>query len=473
MELTVPFGVSRAARKSELAENATFWLFAAGLAWAPFLYGSNDRAAWGINAVLFPGLAALYEISLLIRHKPHPVAVRSLAIPAGLFAAVVLWIILQVVTSAPAIFVNPIYTMASDALEKQLPGSISVNRDLTNLALMRLLTAASVFWLAVQLCRNSVRAIRLIGSIALIGAAYAAYGVVVVKTGQLPWLEMPENGMRVSSTFVNRNSFATYAGLGLIAIAGLTLSFCRERIIRGGSWRLRLATFIDATGQQGALLIAGGFMILVALLLTGSRGGVISTAIGLLVLGVLTRWHSRKRGESGSGALIFVHLLVMATLVVFGSTFANSLSERGLSDPHRISVYLLTLRSIFDAPFLGFGYGTFRDVFPMYRDRSIGVVAVWGQAHDTYLEVLQGLGLVFGTALIAAVVVLVGHCVKGSLRRQKNAIVPQIATSAACLVGVHALVDFSLQMQAVALTFMALLGAGVSQAESSRVSLED
>ena len=48
--------------------------------------------------------------------------------------------------------------------------------------------------------------------------------------------------------------------------------------------------------------------------------------------------------------------------------------------------------------------------------------------------------------------------------------VPRIAASVAFLVGFNALVDFSLQIQAVALTFMALLGAGVAQSESSRLA---
>src|ERR1700674_3693464 len=39
-------------------DRATFWVFIAGLAWTPFWYGSNDLVAWGINAVLFPGLGA-------------------------------------------------------------------------------------------------------------------------------------------------------------------------------------------------------------------------------------------------------------------------------------------------------------------------------------------------------------------------------------------------------------------------------
>jgi O-antigen ligase len=144
-----------------------------------------------------------------------------------------------------------------------------------------------------------------------------------------------------------------------------------------------------------------------------------------------------------------------------------------VSDASRLAVYRLTLRSIFDVPLWGYGYGTFAAVFPMYRDRSLGVDGTWGQAHDTYLEVLQGLGLVFGPMLIACVALLVLRCIKGARRRRENAIVPQVAASAACLVGVHSLVDFSLQIQAVALTFVALLGAGVAQSESSRLVLED
>jgi len=94
-------------------------------------------------------------------------------------------------------------------------------------------------------------------------------------------------------------------------------------------------------------------------------------------------------------------------------------------------------------------------------------------AHNTYLEVLQGLGLLFGSMLIASVVLLVLRCVKGVVNRQMNETLPSVAASVAFLLGVHSLVDFSLQMQAIAITLMALLGAGVAQSESSRLTLRD
>jgi hypothetical protein len=54
-----------------------------------------------------------------------------------------------------------------------------------------------------------------------------------------------------------------------------------------------------------------------------------------------------------------------------------------------------------------------------------------------------------------------------------NETLPCVAASVAFLLAAHALVDFTLQLQAIAITFMALLGAGVAQSESSRLMLGD
>jgi hypothetical protein len=465
-----------AAAPATSVDGVVFWLFAAALAWVPFWYGSNDLAAWGVNAVIFPGLAAGYELSILARGERHPIGVRNIALPAVFFVAVVAWIWIQAATWVPSTLVHPVWSMAAEALEQPLRASISVNRDLTILALVRLLTAASAFWIALQLCRNAARASLLIKCIAAIGCFYAAYGLIAFgfRAGRLPWLEGPSALEFVSSTFINRNSFATYAGIGLIAICGIILRAYRHQVTSvQGPRELRIASFIEATGDRGAALVAGAFLILAALLLTGSRGGIIATALGLFVLGVLTFRRGKRRSTEQLETIIFVSLCVAAGFLFFGDLFVGSLAARGLHDTNRIAVALIVLTSILDAPLQGHGYGTFIDVFPMYRDRSISVQGVWEQAHNTYLEIFQGLGLLFGSLLIAAVVLLVLRCIKGATTRQGNVTVPRVAASVAILIGVHAIVDFSLQIQAVTLTFMAVLGAGVAQSESSRLALAD
>ena len=452
-----------------------FWLFVAGLAWVPYWYGSNDLIAWGINAVVFPGLAASYEISLLIRGRNHPVTIGELALPAGLFFATVLWVWCQTVAWTHLPLAAPIWRMAAQALGTPLDGRITVSPDLTNLAAIRLVTAASVFWIALQLCRDDHRAVLLLKAVASIVCAYAAFGIIASSFPaiDLPGLDLHPSNALAFSTFINHNTFATYAGLGLVAVSGLLLRHYRHEVAGADAgWRLQLATVIEATGSKAALPLAGAFIILVALLLTGSRGGVIAQGAGLLLLGFLSRPHG---GTSTARALLIIGpviVLLTATLFAFGGLFVNSIEQRGISDSDRLSVYLLTIRSILNSPLLGYGYGTFADVFPLYRDRSLGVQGVWSEAHNTYLEVFQGLGLVFGLMLVASVVVLVLGCLKGAIRRRERVARLLVAASVAILVGVHAVVDFSLQIQAVALTFMALLGAGRAQADSPRRAAE-
>jgi O-antigen ligase len=476
-------GTSRVlAGSAASTERALLWAFVAGLAWCPFWFGSNVLLAWGINAVLFPGLVVIYELSLLIRRKSHPVAVGQIKLPAALFTAVALWILIQNATWTPDWLHQPIWQMTADALGRPVEGSISVDRELTSLALLRLVIAASVFWLALQLCRDAARANFLLLSIAVIIGIYAAYGLIAtwLIPGRVLWFKNPylqiwPRGV-VTSTFVNPDSFSAYAGTGFVLFCGLILRSYRDEVAAaGGSIRFKVAFIIEVTGRKGLVLFAGAGMTLIALLLTASRGGIASTAFGFCVLGALT-FRRRKQRFALGGVVIIIAvgaLLVGAIFLIFGDLVLGKISQLGFRDQGRIGLYAITLRSILAAPWLGYGYGTFVDVFPMFRDQSISTFAQWTAAHDTYLEVFQGLGLIFGPMLVTTVAVLVLRCVKGAATRQVNETAPCVAAAAACLLGAHALVDFTLQLQAIAITFMALLGAGVAQSESSRITLAD
>src|SRR5262245_52153029 len=473
-------GLSRAKVpiQSAIVDRALLWVFIAGLAWCPFWFGSNGLLAWGVNAVLFPGLVVIYELALLMRGERHPVAIKQIKVPAALFAAVVIWILIQNASWTPSWSHHPIWQMAADALDKPIDGRISVDRDLTTLALLRLVTAGSVFWLAMQLCRSASRANLLLKSVAAISCAYAAYGLVAfaLMPEHVLWFKrpFPRTGF-ITSTFINPNSFATYAGMGLVVICGLILSLYRnEFTAAAGSLRFRIATFIEVMGQRGAVLFGGGFVILVALLLSQSRGGTLSSALGLLVLGVLTFKTRKQASVAQRGAIILLGaLLVGVTAFVFGDVLVGRIAQQGFHDTGRVAVYTITARSILDAPLFGYGYGTFADVFPMFRDQSVGTFGKWEMAHSTYLEVFQGLGLLFGSMLVASIVLLALRCVRGAMRRQESEMIPCVAAGVTFLVGAHSLIDFSLQIQSIAITFMALLGAGVAQSESSRLSLED
>jgi O-antigen ligase len=465
-----------APRRGFAVEDGLLIALVGGLAWAPFWVGGNVLFAWGVNAVFFPALALAYEASRLIGGRPHAVAARRIVVPIALFLLVVAWIFVQNSPLASAALAHPIWAMASDALGTALPATISVDPPAALRALMRLLTCASVFWLSLQLCRDSGRALTLLRAVAAIVAVYSVYGIILAVGfgGAIPFFDVAPGGSFVRATFVNRNSFATYAGLGLIVCVALALRLYRHAIPdASGLAAFRLSKFIAATGRNGALLLAAGLIVLVALLATASRGGLLSAAVGLFAALALTLTRQRRGRGDPIEAIVFVAVAAAIAFAFFGDRVVGRIVAVGLQDASRAAVYAITLRAIVDAPLLGFGYGGFADVFPLYRDQSISTFGVWQQAHNTYLEVWLGLGLLFGLALMAAIGLLTFRCVLGAINRQRDSIAPIVATAAALLVGVHALVDFSLQIEAVALTFMALLGAGVAQSESSRRAVAD
>lgn len=446
------------------------------LAWTPFWLGSNRLFAWGVNGVLFPMLTAIYELNLLLKGRPHPIALRRLRMEATLFIAVVAWIALQMSALVPLSLTHPIWGMAQEALGRPLEATISVNRSETYIALIRLLTCASLFWLALQLSRRALRADLLLRAINMSIAAYAFYGLVLTAffSGIIPLLDLAEGGGFVRSTFVNRNNFATYAGLGLIVTTGLILRLLRiEAPATGGDLRYRLARFFQAAGQKAWSLLGVSLVILAALLGSGSRGAILASLLGVVALLILSFSRDKVRKGGRYNGLLLIALSLFAGFYFLGDIFWGRIKTAGFEDASRISVDVIVLRSILDTPLTGFGYGTFTDVFPMYRDQSISVIGVWDKAHNSWLELLQGLGLIFGVALIAVIGRLAARCFAGAARRRENATPAMIAAAASVLVGVHAVVDFSLQIEAVALTYLAILAAGCAQAESSQLSLAD
>ena len=471
-----PTGVKNA----EVSRSTTFesWLYVAFigcLAITPLWLGGNRLIAWGAHAILFGGLLILLEIGLLVSRQRHHVGLYYLREPAILIGVAVVWILIQTVGAVPDSWKHPIWAIASGVLGENLAGSISVNRELTTLALVRLLTAIAVFWVSLQLCRDAKRANRILFDFAVIGFVYSAYGIFsfAIAPDYILWFKKTAYNGYVTSTFVNRNSFASFAGVMLLAAIGITVRLFRREVDRGDEgWRRLLAKAIEATGRRGIFLIVMIFTIVVALLLSGSRAGITSTALGIFILFALVVSRADRRRVGQIGTILTACAAIVGAFLAYGDVFVGRLDSVAQDAGGRLAAYHIAIASIRDAPILGFGYGTFPDVFPMYRDGSVGLMGTWDKAHNTYLEVFQGLGLAFGGALLAGIGLLFWRCAQAAILRRRTSTVPIVAVAASVLLGVHAFVDFSLQIQSITLIWSALLGAGVAQSWSSRKELD-
>jgi hypothetical protein len=71
------------------------------------------------------------------------------------------------------------------------------------------------------------------------------------------------------------------------------------------------------------------------------------------------------------------------------------------------------------------------------------------------------------TALVGAIAWLAFGCAQSLRRRRSNALYPCLGVAATTLVGLHALLDFSIEIPAVAVTYAAILGVACARARGA------
>ena len=144
-----------------------------------------------------------------------------------------------------------------------------------------------MFWLFLQLCRSPQRAHWTVQAVALIGMAYAIYGIVAffVFPGTILWFTKYAYLDLVTSTFINRNSYATYVGIGLVCALACTFSaYVRSANFVGRSALRRAVAFVASTAGTAGWWLVGSFILSLALVRTGSRGGILASVAGLIAL---------------------------------------------------------------------------------------------------------------------------------------------------------------------------------------------
>lgn len=433
---------------------------------APLAFGADFMWTWSLIGLVVAVLLLSWAI-LLWRGDSLAVPPRRIWPALVLFTLVIAWAFIQMVGWTPASWHHPLWAFTAQALGRPLEGRISLNPSAGASVVLRFLMYAGIFWLALQLCRDRERARQGVQAFAIAGALYAGYGILVKLSGTNTILWFPKYAYFnvVTSTFINRNSYATFAGLGLLATTALLDQVIREAVDTGKGLRFALHTALSQVLSRRWYLVAGWLALVAALLLSESRGGFISTVVGLI-----TFFLARSLGSSapkarlvqgGVGALL-VGVIVM---VMAGGPFLDRLSKTLGQTDIRGQIYARTVAAIEDAPILGTGLGTFEDTFRMYRTSDLG--ATVAAAHNTYLENMLELGIPAAAALFLIFGYLGFLCAVGTVVRRRDRIYPCLGLGSVVLIGTHSLVDFSMQIPADAVAACFLIGLGTSQSWNS------
>ncbi|MGZ8158693.1 MAG: O-antigen ligase family protein [Methylobacter sp.] len=444
-----------------------FFLYAILL--APIPFGTNRAWAWSLYAVLLALAGIIACVTVILGRNSIRISIHPVKYPLYLVCIPVVWGLLQLSSFVPESWAHPFWQLAAE----QLPGSIKTYISLapqeTATALMKLGSYLLVFFISLQFNRCSEHAARTFKSIAYAGLIYAVYGLVIYlgQFNMLLWFEKWVYRESVTSTFINRNSYATYAGLTLLA--GFPLLFEKLQ----SSFQYGIKSYYGRQYFFENVLVRCWFPLLLiitittALFLSLSRGGFLSTTLAVLTLFIILLLSRKiKNNSSVMLLLVTISLVSWGVLEQSGDQLIERLDSISSENQDRWLVYDILSKANIENRWLGVGYGSFEKSFRLYRDETIA--AYYDKAHNTYLENIFELGLLQAFALFTAIFLTALICLRGVWVRRKHWIYPAIGFSASLLVGAHALVDFSLQIPAVAFTYALIMGAAVGQASPTR-----
>lgn len=441
------------------------WLWLATLALlalVPIPFGSNRPWAWSALALSSSLLLGIWGVLILLGRR-RLVWRPALIFPAVAAGLLLVWILVSIVPGVGD--PNPIWAMASEQLKVPLPGTLAISRSAVLTGLMKLLSYAIIFWLSLQYCRDARRAEQLLVWTSWTGLALALYGLINYLAGNpyLLWYDRFFGEADVTATFVNRNHYATYAGLGLLCSAAVGVTAFRAAWQLSDRSQKPLARTIECLMGRPLVYVVIMLVIGMAWLQTHSRMGAAAVLLGgfaMLLMMMAVRLIRRR--------LSF--LLIPAALIIFLFMASGSMTLDRWSQTNELDrgeLFSIVGDQIETAPYAGSGYGTFAQAFQIYRDQRLSTPVIFTEAHNSYLELAAELGIPAAALLVLTVGWLAVLCMIGVFRRQRGQIFPIVAVAATVAVGAHALVDFSVQIPAVAALYAALLGMGVAQSVSS------
>lgn len=164
-------------------------------------------------------------------------------------------------------------------------------------------------------------------------------------------------------------------------------------------------------------------------------------------------------------AMLLIGIAIFGLLLVLSGVQTTERIVVGLdADDERFLVIPAAIQGIRDFFWTGTGLGSFEDVHRLYRDS--GVDTIFMQAHNDALELALDLGLPAAAAMLLALAWIVGLCLRELRARRRGAIMPCIAVAVTVQLGLHSMVDFSMQVPAVMVSYMILLACGLARAGS-------
>ena len=325
------------------------------------------------------------------------------------------------------------------------------------------LVSLGLFFLVVRnLCAESKTLKGVVCVMIVIGLLEAVYGLIqaLVPSMGVLWVDYVHDYMGTArGTFINRNSFAAFIGMIWPLALGITLA------MTGRVYSLKEVLASDKLNRQ-ALMAMGIIVILLALIFSRSRAGIVSGLVGFLAFSILARTGMKTLALHTRvlmGGVIL--LLCIYTMTIGVGPIMQRFLTLGADSGSRMDIWRDSLPIINDHP-LGVGLGNYENVFQVYNQSLTSEKTVI-HAHNDYLQFLIETGWIGFSAIMIGFFIFLGKSARRirhlDFKRDPLRFYLAVgAFSGLISMTVHSLFDFNLQIPANCLyvvVLMAILSA--------------
>lgn len=420
-----------------------FGLFAA-IALAVGGFGGTEPVSWGISEAL------IFLLGFLLAARVSRESAREYARLLWLPLVLAAWI-------------------AAQWLESRA-GRIGLDSHAIEARGLALAAAVTAFFVALELTRRRESRRRLALFLIGLGLFEAFYGLVQYLAGWNYIWTVPRRFYTgsASGTYVNHNHFAGL--LEMILPLSLALAFYQWRSARRRSGDRATRAVLDTLNEpaifQSLLLLFAATILLVAIVFSFSRMGMISALVSLGVMAAVV-WTGSRRSLLPSALICLLLAGAVAAAAWVGvAPVVEHFEQLPQNEPlavagaGRMAVWRDTLQLVRAHPLAGAGLGCFQYAFTAVQSTRLTYLV--DHAHNDYLEFAAELGLPAAALFFAPLFWIPFRALRASLRAPsrlaRSLALGSLGASAALLV--HSAADFNLYIPANALVFAIILAIG-------------
>ncbi|MCD4742962.1 MAG: O-antigen ligase family protein [Desulfobacteraceae bacterium] len=445
-------------------------LFFFVIIFSPLAFGTVEPWSYAVMEIsvvagFFLYFIHIYKTNVLLYKVPG-------IIPLCLF---LLYILIQIIPLPPQV-IKIISPASYEIQEAALQMTISIHPRSTLLEFFRYSTYVVFYVFAVQLLsdkdllKKSIFVITIFGSV----LAFSSILQLYLTDEMALWFRHSPGNDAIMGPYINRNHYAGLMEM-IFPVALALFLFHRPRTENTTFFSGIIEIFKQEKANIHILIGTGALLIITSIFISLSRGGMISTCIGLIFfLGL-----SFKKKASKQNSILIISLIIIAGFSIswFGwhpinDRFSSLQTSAGDLSLGRYNYWEDSKGIINNFPVTGSGFGTFSDIYPSFQ--TIDGRHDLQHAHNDYVELMTEGGII-GVLLIFSFLATLFFKTYKAFRLRKDAWSIYIymgSITGMISILIHSFSDFNMHIGANGLWFAFMAALAVS-ASNTRLKVKN